>query len=343
MINRRTTQKDIAHKLGITQATVSRALKNDPRIPLETRRRVIDQADSMGYRPDPVLSALIDYRRANSLRPFQGTIAFLCFGANRKRYLESPFAAGCLAGCQAAAERLGYRLELFEDAPDGSSRLIHILKARGVQGLIIGPETFTDSLYFRPEHADGLTCLAMGRFSKDIDCTQVSPNHFQAVKCAYKKAVEAGYQRIALVLREQNRDVSNGRWVAGYLHAIFEQGTNLSEALPIGFYAAPDSFLEWQRKHRADAIITSDVWMAKRLRIITAESYPDLGFISLSVPATDSTVSGIIQNPEIVGRSALNHLVQLIRTGAPGSDESKSTILIDGVWFPGTTLRRGNV
>ncbi|MGF6304836.1 DNA-binding LacI/PurR family transcriptional regulator [Paraburkholderia sp. WC7.3d] len=46
--------KDLAHKLGVSRTTVSRALNGYPEVSERTRERVIAVAASAGYRPNPV-------------------------------------------------------------------------------------------------------------------------------------------------------------------------------------------------------------------------------------------------------------------------------------------------
>ena len=45
--------KTVAAQAGVTQATVSMSLANNPRIPLATRERVQAIARELGYRPNP--------------------------------------------------------------------------------------------------------------------------------------------------------------------------------------------------------------------------------------------------------------------------------------------------
>lgn len=49
---KRPTITDIAKAIGVTDGTVSRALRNDPRVKAETRERVLEAAKAAGYIPN---------------------------------------------------------------------------------------------------------------------------------------------------------------------------------------------------------------------------------------------------------------------------------------------------
>ena len=55
--------RHIAERAGVTQATVSMALANHPRISVATRQRVAKLAEELGYRPNAYVSALMRARR----------------------------------------------------------------------------------------------------------------------------------------------------------------------------------------------------------------------------------------------------------------------------------------
>ncbi|WP_193174578.1 LacI family DNA-binding transcriptional regulator [Oricola nitratireducens] len=61
-IKSRVTVKDIAQSLGVSIATVSRALSNDPTIASKTRDRVLEKAAEMGYAPNLFARSLITQR-----------------------------------------------------------------------------------------------------------------------------------------------------------------------------------------------------------------------------------------------------------------------------------------
>ena len=77
MTARRITQKDIAHHAGVTQATVSLALRNHPSVSAEVRDRIVALAEKLGYRPDPMLSSLVAYRSYLQSASFQGVLAWV--------------------------------------------------------------------------------------------------------------------------------------------------------------------------------------------------------------------------------------------------------------------------
>ena len=57
-MDKRVTIYDIAAKLGISIATVNRALTNKPRVSVETRQRVLDAAKEMGFTPNALARSL---------------------------------------------------------------------------------------------------------------------------------------------------------------------------------------------------------------------------------------------------------------------------------------------
>src|SRR6188508_1336473 len=56
------TSKDIARRLKISQSTVSRALRGDPRVAAETAARVLEAARQMNYTPNLAARSLITRR-----------------------------------------------------------------------------------------------------------------------------------------------------------------------------------------------------------------------------------------------------------------------------------------
>ncbi len=81
-MNKRVTIYDIAAKLGVSIATVNRALTNKPRVSVETRQRVLKMAEEMGFTPNALARSL-------SRRPIRiAAVAFTSFPEFHNSFLE---------------------------------------------------------------------------------------------------------------------------------------------------------------------------------------------------------------------------------------------------------------
>ena len=72
------TMKTIAAQAGVTQATVSMSLANNPRIPQGTRERIQAVAKQLGYQPNPYLSTLMRIRRQGKPLNDKPALALVC-------------------------------------------------------------------------------------------------------------------------------------------------------------------------------------------------------------------------------------------------------------------------
>jgi DNA-binding LacI/PurR family transcriptional regulator len=100
---RRPTILTIAQACGVTDGTVSRALRGDPRVRAATRERVLAAAQRLGYRPDLAARALKQGR--------SGLIGVFCDSG--PWMLHNGYFGRLLAGLAAAAEADGRRLMLY--------------------------------------------------------------------------------------------------------------------------------------------------------------------------------------------------------------------------------------
>src|SRR5512140_818827 len=69
--------QEIARRAGVSRSTVSRVMRNDPRISPATAARVQAAARELNYRPNPLLSTLMERVRVGSDISYQGTLAIV--------------------------------------------------------------------------------------------------------------------------------------------------------------------------------------------------------------------------------------------------------------------------
>jgi LacI family transcriptional regulator len=135
------TIRDIAAAAGLGRTAVSLALRNHSSIPPQTRQRVQQVAEELGYRPNPLISALMMHKRAASAMPQHLPIALVT-----QFQKPSPWEYGWVLpelhqGLADRAVMRGYRLEEFWTRSPGMSmrRLSKILQQRGIPGVVVCP------------------------------------------------------------------------------------------------------------------------------------------------------------------------------------------------------------
>ncbi|MEI6948126.1 LacI family DNA-binding transcriptional regulator [Paraflavisolibacter sp. H34] len=127
------TISDIAAQLGLSEATVSRALADHPRISKKTKKRITDLADALGYRPN---------RFARSLRE-QRTHTI---GVVVPR-LNSHFMSAVIAGMEDMAQRKGYNLLISQSSenPELERQSLRTMYNSRVDGLLVSVVYKTES------------------------------------------------------------------------------------------------------------------------------------------------------------------------------------------------------
>src|SRR3954470_14297607 len=213
------TMKTIAAQAGVTQATVSMCLANNPRIPPDTRARIQAVADRLGYRPNPYVSALMRIRRQGRAHREMPVIALV-------NGLDDPTAWRKTAPTtvrlmrEGAVERAalrGYRTQEFWLHQDGMSadRFSGMLHARGIHGLLLGPLTFGAALpALKWEH---FSAVRLGVPLPALTITTVCNDHFFSALQAVRECHRLGYRRPGLVMLRSHRERFHGRWDGGLL------------------------------------------------------------------------------------------------------------------------------
>ena len=136
--DKRVTMRAVAARPKVSHTTVGRALRGDRRISEATRDTVERMAQTMKYRPDPMLAALASYRRRTSKVPISAELAWINQWPNPKQLRSFREFDLYWKGASAEAERCGFRLEEFVVNQDLTpTALQRILRARNVQGILI--------------------------------------------------------------------------------------------------------------------------------------------------------------------------------------------------------------
>lgn len=136
-----TTLKDIADKAGVATMTVSRALRNSPKVSEKRRLEIQRIAKELGYRPDPQISKLMSMLRSAKSQREETVIAYLNTMPNKGDHLNNIHQKTFFLGAQRRADALGYSLQEFwvNEEEMSLERLRNILLARGIEAILLLP------------------------------------------------------------------------------------------------------------------------------------------------------------------------------------------------------------
>ena len=299
-------------------------------------------ADELGYRPDPILSALNAYR--TSLRPpnFRGNLAILTNWSTPDGWTESGTQfKNYLIGATACAERLGYNLEPFWLREQGcnSKRIESILTTRGIEGVIIAPQERGRShlrISLTKFSAVGLGYSTVAPKAHIVTSAQ-GPN----MRHLLRELKQLGYKNPGLCLPSVVDQRTDQNWSGAFLSSVLMARPERIAPVLVRPNLTKKVFFNWFDKHRPDVIVVQNYqyeileWCADR----GIEVPGDLGIAMLTVAETEK-FSGIVENSQGVGEAAVNLLVGEIQRGARGVPSSILHVLVEGFWTPGETVRK---
>lgn len=340
------TMKTIAAHAGVTQATVSMSLANNPRIPVETRDRIRAIAEKLGYRPNPYVSTLMRIRRQGRPLKDRPVLAFVCAQKTADGWRNHPSATirQLREGALDRAALRGYRAQEFWLYRDGMSheRFSEILHARGIQGLLISPAAegqTTPRLRWEYFAAVGISVPL-----PNLALTTVCNDHYFSSLYVARECYERGYRRIGLALLDFHQTRFQGRWEAGVLMAA-QMFPGLQVAPLLYANPATDSaaITNWLKTSRPDVIITPSVDtvppLMGTLNALHLRIPQDIGLAVLSCPDQGAPISGIYQNAQLVGAMAVDTLISLLERHELGLPSQATTVMVEGQWNEGRTLR----
>ncbi len=337
------TMKSIAVQAGVTQATVSMCLANNPRIPVATRDRIRALAKKLGYHPNPYVSALMRIRRQG--RPLSEKPVLALVNAQRLadgwRNHGSPTIRQFREGALERAASRGYRAQEFWLHRDGMSneRFSEMLHARGIRGLLLSPLGENDappSLQW--EH---FSTVSLSQPHPALNVTTVCNDHYFSCLASLRECRRRGYRRPGLVLHRNHQWRFQGRWQAGFLVGP-DLLPELSFATPLYVedWTTARPVLEWLKREEPDVIITSGGPVFHQLLKRAKWRVPaDVGLIWLGCPRLGEPLSGIWQNGHRLGSLAIDTLVGMVEHHEHGLPEQATTLMLEGKWNEGRTLR----
>lgn len=311
--DREITIYDIAGQLGISPATVSRALKNNPSISAFTRSKVVNLAAELGYRHNTFASNLRT-QRSNII----GVIV---------HELNSNFITSVIAGIEKAATKANYTIIIGHSSESAvkevaaANNLFH----KRVDGLIasLAYDT-TDLSHFDAFTEKNIPVIFFDRVDERGSGTKVIINNYKAGYAATRHLIEQGCQRIVHVTGNLKRNVYAER-LNGYQQALADSNITIREDYIITNDLSEEASVQAAKKILAmcplpDGIfVTKDISAAlcmqtlKDAGIRIPEDIAIVGFNNDAVSrVTDPKLTTINYNGfamgEVAGQELIDHL-----------------------------------
>ncbi len=337
----RVTLRDIAKAAKTSHVTVSLALRNHKKISQKKRQLIQKLAQEMGYRPDPMLRALAEHRRAKSDSHFQAAIAWLNYFPVRVYPDRYAIFNRYRDGAKKRSEELGYAFEDLYPRIDKltPSVLRRILTARGINGLLVPP-------HLEPHaHWDfdltGFSAVTFGYSMGSPHLHVVGNNQASSSVLAVKKLREYGHRRIGFILCEDLHERTAHKFAAGFLGEICQE--DYFHERPIFFYKdhlKSSDWESWYRDFRPDAIILSGENEVSCL-IEAGKNIPTDVSVCLLTPHKNTKKWACVdQREEEIGALSVDTLIALLHRNETGPADNPHHILIESTWRDGKSVRQ---
>ncbi len=334
--------QDVADLAGVHRTTVSLALHDHPSIPGPTRAKVRAAADKLGYRLNPLVSALMSSRRAHNVAGSpHTTLAFVTSSKPGVDWRQSQTLREQFAGAKEQARLQGYKVEEFALFADGMTptRANQVLRSRGILGLIIAP--VHSGLKTLPLEWEQFAAVGIAFTMNSPNIPRVGNDHGQSIRRAIRECHRRGYRRIGLAVQRSVIERIEEQWLAG-----FEIEHSYPKKVPhphplIADEWSEESFLRWCKAERPDVVLAGGDYLniLTWLRRAKYKVPDDVAVVSLDLHVYDGSVAGINQDSTKIGAIVVDTLIGHLSRNERGPLPLPMRIHLMGHWIEGSTLR----
>ena len=308
---RRPTMRDVAAVAGVSLSTVSRAVRDDPKVDPDLARRVRDAIEVTGYRRDLTASTL---RRADRASLSIGVVV---------EDVGNPFFAAVSRGVEEVLRGRGVLAFVgsSDRDPTREQGLTEAFLDRRVDGLVISP-TGPDHGYLTRDRDAGVPLVFIDRPAAFLDADVVVSDNAGGAATGTDHLIGHGHRKIAF-LGDRLDVFTAAERLAGYKDALQRRGLPYDDGLVVtGIRSSNESETSTVALFRSSdpptALFTAQneitvgaVRALRRLdlhRAVAVVGFDDLELADL----VDPGLSVITQDPPELGRAAARLLFRRI-------------------------------
>lgn len=331
--------KDIARELGVSVATVSRALKDSSRISQSQRERIKQYAQEHHFTPNYVAETL----RHSRVRPQK------IIGVIIPQFAHFYFAS-VLSGIEEEASARGYTI-MVAQSDEKYNREVRICKSfyeHKVCGIIVSQAKDTQHYEHFQQLLDmGVPLVFYDRICTGVNASRVVVDDYMGAFNAVTHLINTGCRRIAFYGSPMTLEISKNRY-NGYRDAILKRGLSVDDKLLFICDERADAELITPRilkgSNLPDAFfaINDDtaigiLYTAKRLGFRIPDDISICGFTNGErATACDPQLTTVEQRGFMVGEEAVDILVDHVE-GITPSDQVVKRVVRTRLIVRGTT------
>jgi LacI family transcriptional regulator len=305
--------KDIATKTGFSTNTVSLALRESPRIPLETREVIRRAAEELNYQPNHVARSLVS-RETKTI----GLVLTDIMNPTLTRTAQQVELA--------LAERgYGTLLATSNHKLSEEKRVAEMFRSRRVDGMLIYPAVHHDLMHLKALRRHFPVVLLIA--GQDVGIDVVSVDDRSGTRHAVRHLIGLGHKRIGFL--NPSSPGGNNEKFEGYQQALADAKIAFDPALCVaanghyathGFYAL-DNLMSIRKPptavftHNDSLAIGALRWCHRNGRRVPEDvaimGYDNIEFTEFAEPPI-STMNYAV---DVVSRMAVDRLMRLIDAG----------------------------
>jgi LacI family transcriptional regulator len=316
MKKEKATIHDIAAKLNITASTVSRALKDHPRISTETKKAVQKAALKLNYQPNHIAAALRNGR--------SNIIGIIVPTADRS------FFSSAIRGIEEIANSAKYNVMICQtyDSYEKETASIEALLNARVDGIIAShSKTAVNFDHYNKVKERGIPLILFDRSNDELEVSHVVIDDFLGAFKATEHLIQQGCKRIAHFTNTRKISIYKER-LRGYRDALEQYGIPYDDNIVV----ASDLQLEDGRRsmtqllsldQKPDGVFSaSALGILGAMQILKESGYKipeDVALVGFSNEAftsfTEPALSTVEQHSMRIGNAAAEIFLQEIAAG----------------------------
>ncbi|MBE6317333.1 MAG: LacI family DNA-binding transcriptional regulator [Muribaculaceae bacterium] len=219
---RQLTMKDIARELGVSVATVSRALSDSPSISRQRRQEIQQFAREHNYFPN-VIAEQLRHSRRNPSRAI-GVIV---------PELVHYYFSSILDGIESEASSRGYQIIVAKsnESYDREVEICESMLRNKVCGIIVSQAKDTERYdHFKHLEAAGVPLVFYDRICPALNASRVVVDDYMGTMNAVSHLIETGCRRVAFYGAPMSMMIAKNRF-NGYRDALYKHGLEVDESL----------------------------------------------------------------------------------------------------------------